>query len=246
MMKVPFLDLKRQYAAIKPDIDVAIERVLSHTQLILGPEVKQFEENLAKYCGSKFAIGCASGTDALLLSLRACGVGPGDEVITTTFSFFATAGVISRLGATPVFVDILPHNYNLDVSQIEKRITKKTKVLMPVHLFGQCAEMNEILSIAKRHNLRVVEDAAQAIGATYQGKKAGTLGDLGCFSFFPSKNLGAYGGAAAVVANDEESADKVRMLRVHGSRQKYYHEMVGYNSRLDTFQAAILDAKLKY
>ena len=245
-MKVPFLDLKRQYASIKKDVDVAISRVLSHTQFILGPEVKQFEENLARYCGSKFAIGCASGTDALLLSLRACGVGPGDEVITTTFSFFATAGVISRLGATPVFVDILPDNYNLDVSQIEKRITKKTKVLMPVHLFGQCAEMNEILSIAKRHNLRVVEDAAQAIGATYQGKKAGTLGDLGCFSFFPSKNLGAYGDAGAVVTNHEQLADKIGMLRVHGSRRKYYHETVGYNSRLDTFQAAILDAKLKY
>ncbi|OGV96270.1 transcriptional regulator [Microgenomates group bacterium RBG_16_45_19] len=245
-MKVPFLDLKRQYASIEKDIDEAIADVLSHTQFILGPEVKQFEENLAKYCGTRYAVGCASGTDALLLSLRACGVGPGDEVITTTFSFFATAGVISRLGATPIFLDIQPDNYNLDVRQIEKKISKNTKVIMPVHLFGLCADMDEILSLAKKHNLKVIEDAAQAIGSVYKGKKAGTLGDLGCFSFFPSKNLGAYGDAGAVVTNDEESADKVRMLRVHGSRQKYYHEMVGYNSRLDTFQAAILDAKLKY
>lgn len=245
-MKVPFLDLKRQYATIKSDIDSALERVLSHTQFILGREVKQFEENLAKYCGTKFAIGCASGTDALLLSLRACGVGPGDEVITSTFSFFATAGVISRLGATPVFVDILPESYNIDSSQIERKINKNTKVIMPVHLFGLCADMDEILSIAKRHNVRIVEDAAQAIGSTYKGKKAGTMGDLGCFSFFPSKNLGAYGDAGAVVTNDSELADKIRMLRVHGSRRKYYHETVGYNSRLDTLQAAILDAKLKY
>src|SRR4030067_3683911 len=184
MMKFPFLDLKRQYAAIKPDIDVAIERVLSHTQFILGPEVKQFEENLAKYCGSKFAVGCASGTDALLLSLRACGVGPGDEVITTTFSFFATAGVISRLGATPIFLDIQPDNYNLDVRQIEKKISKNTKVIMPVHLFGLCADMDEILSLAKKHNLKDVEDAAQAIGSIYKGKKAGTIGDIVCFSLF--------------------------------------------------------------
>ncbi len=245
-MKVPFLDLKRQYASIKTDIDSALERVLSHTQFILGPEVKQFEENLARYSGSSYAVGCASGTDALLLSLRACGVGPGDEVITSTFSFFATAGVISRLGATPIFVDILPESYNIDTRQIEKKITKKTKAIMPVHLFGQCADMDEILFIAKKHKLRVVEDAAQAIGSTYKGKRAGTMGDLGCFSFFPSKNLGAYGDAGAVVTNDSELADKIRMLRVHGSRKKYYHETVGYNSRLDTLQAAILDAKLKY
>ncbi len=245
-MKVPFLDLKRQYASIKPDIDSAIERVLSHTKFILGPEVKQFEENLAKYCGSKFAVGCASGTDALLLSLRACGVGPGDEVITTTFTFFATAGVISRLGAIPVFVDILPDSYNIDTRQIEKKITRKTKAILPVHLFGLCADMDDILDIARKHNLRIVEDAAQAIGSTYKGKKAGTIGDLGCFSFFPSKNLGAYGDAGAVITDNEELANKVRLLRVHGSRKKYYHETVGYNSRLDTFQAAVLDAKLKY
>ena len=245
-MKVPFLDLKRQYASIQKDVDGAISRVLSHTQFVLGPEVKSFEENLARYCGTKFAVGCASGTDALLLSLRACGVEPGDEVITSTFSFFATAGAISRLGAIPVFVDILPKSYNIDTSQIEKKITPQTKVIMPVHLYGQCADMDEILSLAKRHNLRVVEDAAQAIGATYRCKKAGGLGDLGCFSFFPSKNLGAYGDAGAVVTNSEELADQIKMLRVHGSRRKYYHETVGYNSRLDTFQAAILDAKLKY
>lgn len=245
-MKVPFLDLKRQYASIKKDIDEAVAQVFSHTQFILGPEVKAFEDNLARYCGTKFAIGCASGTDALLLSLRAGRVGPQDEVITSTFSFFATAGVISRLGAIPVFIDILPESYNIDPGQIEGRITKKTKVIMPVHLFGQCADMEEILGIAAKHNLKVVEDAAQAIGATYKNQKAGSMGDLGCFSFFPSKNLGAYGDAGAVVTNDEELADQIRMLRVHGSRKKYYHETVGYNSRLDTLQAAILDAKLKY
>jgi dTDP-4-amino-4,6-dideoxygalactose transaminase len=245
-MKVPFLDLRRQYASIKPDIDDAIAKVLSHTQFILGPEVREFEENLADYCGTEFAVGCASGTDALLLSLRAGGVKPGDEVITSTFSFFATAGVISRLGATPVFADILPDSYNIDTTQIEKLITPRSRAIMPVHLYGQCAELDPILEIARRHNLKVIEDAAQAIGALYEGRKAGSIGDLGCFSFFPSKNLGAYGDAGAVVTNSGELADKIRMLRVHGSRRKYYHEMVGYNSRLDTLQAAVLNVKLKY
>ena len=245
-MQVPLLDLKRQYATIKTEVDEAIARVLSHTQFILGPEVKQFEENLAAYCESQFAVGCASGTDALLLSLRACDVGPGDEVITSSFSFFATGGAISRLGATPIFVDILPDSYNIDPALIEAKITPRTKVIMPVHLFGQCADMDAISQLAKRHNLKIVEDAAQAIGAKYKNKKAGTLGDLGCFSFFPSKNLGAYGDAGAVITDDSEMADKIRMLRVHGSRKKYYHETVGYNSRLDTFQAAILCAKLNH
>ena len=245
-MKVPFLDLKRQYASIQKDVDGAISRVLSHTQFVLGPEVKSFEENLARYCGTKFAVGCASGTDALLLSLRACGVEPGDEVITSTFSFFATAGAISRLGAIPVFVDILPKSYNIDTSQIEKKITPQTKVIMPVHLYGQCADMDEILSLAKRHNLRVVEDAAQAIGASYQGKKAGGLGELGCFSFFPSKNLGGLGDGGMVTCPSDEDAELVRKLRVHGSKPKYYHSLVGYNSRLDSLQAAALSVKLKY
>ena len=245
-MKVPFLDLKRQYSAIKKEIDEAVFSVLSNTQFILGPEVKSFEEKVAAYCGTKFAIGVASGTDALLLSLRACGVKPGDEVISTTYSFFATAGVISRLGAVPVFVDIDPETYNIDPGLIEKKITPKTKAIMPVHLFGQCADMDPIMNIAKKHNLKVVEDAAQAIGAEYKGRKAGAIGDFGCFSFFPSKNLGGVGDGGMVVSNDTDMAEMVRILRVHGSKPKYYHSIVGYNSRLDTLQAAILGVKLKY
>lgn len=245
-MKVPFLDLKRQYATIKKEIDEAVFSVLSNTQFILGPEVKSFEEKVAAYCGTKFAIGVASGTDALLLSLRACGVKPGDEVITTSFSFFASAGVISRLGANPVFVDIDAETYNINPDQIEKKISQKTKAVMPVHLFGQCADMDPLLDIAKRHKLKVVEDAAQAIGAEYKGRKAGTIGDFGCFSFFPSKNLGGAGDGGMVVTNDPEMAEMIRILRVHGSKPKYYHSTVGYNSRLDTIQAAILGVKLKY
>ena len=245
-MNVAFLDIKRQYASIKEELDQAVFSVLSHAKFIMGPEVKAFEEQIAKYCGTKFAIGVASGTDALLLSLRACGVGPGDEVITSGFSFFATAGVITRLGAIPVYVDIDPDTYNIAPDKIEEKITPKTKAIMPVHLFGQCADMNPIMEIAKKHNLKVVEDAAQAIGSEYKGKKAGNLSDFGCFSFFPSKNLGAAGDGGMVVTNDPEMADLVRMLRVHGAKPKYYHSIVGYNSRLDTLQAAILSVKLKY
>ncbi len=245
-MNVPFLDLKRQYSSIKDEIDQAVFNVLDHAKFIMGPEVKAFEEQVAKYCGAKFAIGVASGTDALLLSLRACGVEPTDEVITTGFSFFATAGVITRLGAIPVYVDIDPDTYNIDPQLIEKKITPKTKAIMPVHLYGQCADMDSISEIAKKHNLKVVEDAAQAIGAKYKGKKAGTLSDFGCFSFFPSKNLGAAGDGGMVVTNDPEMAELLRMLRVHGAKPKYYHSIVGYNSRLDTLQAAILSVKLKY
>ncbi|MFQ6003677.1 MAG: DegT/DnrJ/EryC1/StrS family aminotransferase, partial [Candidatus Zixiibacteriota bacterium] len=226
--------------------DEAVFSVLSNTQFILGPEVKSFEEKVAAYCGTKFAIGVASGTDALLLSLRACGVKPGDEVITTSFSFFASAGVISRLGANPVFVDIDAETYNINPDQIEKKISQKTKAVMPVHLFGQCADMDPLLDIAKRHKLKVVEDGAQAIGAEYKGRKAGTIGDFGCFSFFPSKNLGGAGDGGMVVTNDPEMAEMIRILRVHGSKPKYYHSTVGYNSRLDTIQAAILGVKLKY
>jgi dTDP-4-amino-4,6-dideoxygalactose transaminase len=245
-MNVPFLDLKRQYASIKEELDQAVFSVLSHTKFILGPEVEAFEKRVADYCGTEFAVGVASGTDALLLSLRACGVGPGDEVITTGFSFFATAGVISRLGGIPVYVDIDPDTYNVAPDGIEEKITPKTKAIMPVHLFGQCADMDPITEIAKKHNLKVVEDAAQAIGSEYKGKKAGNLGDFGCFSFFPSKNLGAAGDGGMVVANDQKMADLVRILRVHGSKPKYYHSIVGYNSRLDALQAAILSVKLKY
>jgi dTDP-4-amino-4,6-dideoxygalactose transaminase len=245
-MNVPFLDLKRQYASIKEELDQAVFSVLSHTKFILGPEVQGFEEKVAQYCGTKFAVGVASGTDALLLSLRACGVGPEDEVITTGFSFFATAGVISRLGAIPVYVDIDPDTYNIAPDEIEGKITPKTKAIMPVHLFGQCADMDPIMEVARKHNIKVVEDAAQAIGSEYKGKKAGNLSDFGCFSFFPSKNLGAAGDGGMVVTNDQEMADLVRILRVHGSKPKYYHSIVGYNSRLDALQAAILGVKLKY
>jgi dTDP-4-amino-4,6-dideoxygalactose transaminase len=245
-MKVPLLDLKRQYQSIKNEIDGAVLKVLEGTQFIMGPEVKAFEENIVKYCGTKYAIGVASGTDALLLSLRACGVSSGDEVVIPAFTFFATAGVVSRLGATPVFVDIDPDTYNIDPQLIEKKIGKKTKAIIPVHLFGQCVDMDPILEIARKHNLKVVEDAAQAIGAKYKDKKAGTIGDLGCFSFFPSKNLGGAGDGGMVVTNNESLADLVRKLRVHGATQKYFHSMVGYNSRLDSLQAAILDVKLRY
>ncbi len=245
-MKVPLLDLKRQYATIKDEIDTAVHEVLDKTQFILGEKVKQFEENLAQYCGSKYAVGVASGTDALLLALRACGVGPGDEVIIPDFTFIATSNVISRLGATPVFVDIDKDTYNMDPSLIQSKITRKSKAIIPVHLFGQCADMDPLLEICKKHKVKVVEDAAQAIGAEYKGKKAGIMGDFGCFSFFPSKNLGAAGDGGMVITNDEKLAEMVRKLRVHGATQKYFHSMIGYNSRLDTLQAAILDVKLRY
>jgi dTDP-4-amino-4,6-dideoxygalactose transaminase len=244
-MKVPFLDLKREYASIRKEIDQAISEVLNHTQFILGPEVKALEKEIARYCETKYAIGVASGTDALLLSLRACGVEPGDEVITSTFSFFASAGAIANLKAKPVFVDIDPFTYNIDPDQIEKRITKKTKAIMPVHLFGQSADMDPILALAKRHKIKVIEDAAQSIGAMYKEKKAGSIGDAGCFSFYPSKNLGGAGDGGMVVTNDPDLAEKLRLLRVHGSQTKYVHSIVGYNSRLDTLQAAILKVKLK-
>jgi dTDP-4-amino-4,6-dideoxygalactose transaminase len=245
-MNVAFLDLKRQYASIKDEVDQAVFGVLSHAKFIMGPEVKTFEEQVAQYCGAKSAVGVASGTDALLLSLRACGVGPGDEVITTGFTFFATAGVISRLGAIPVYVDIDPDTYNIDPLQIQKKITAKTKAIMPVHLYGQCADMDPIMEVANKHKLMVVEDAAQAIGAEYKGKKAGTIGHFGCFSFFPSKNLGAAGDGGMIVTNNPKMDELLRMLRVHGAKPKYYHSLVGYNSRLDTLQAAILSVKLKY
>lgn len=245
-MKVPFLDLKREYAYIKKEIDQAVFEVLKNTQFILGPEVKSLEEEIARYCQTKYAIGVASGTDALLLSLRVFGVNPGDEVITSTFSFFSSAGVIANLKAKPVFVDIDPLTYNIDPQQIEKKITPKTKAIMPIHLFGQCADMDPILELAKRNNLKVVEDAAQAIGAKYKERKAGSMGDTGCFSFYPTKNLGAGGDGGMVVTNDPDLADRLRLLRVHGSKSKYFHSTVGYNSRLDTLQAAILKVKLKY
>ena len=243
-MAVPLLDLSRQYAVLKPELDAAVINVLTHGKFILGPEVKKLEEQVADLCTVKHAVGVASGTDALLLALRACGVGPGDEVITTDFSFFATAGVIHRLGAKPVFVDIEPDTYNIDPNLIETAISPKTKVIMPVHLFGQVADMDPIMQIAKKHNLKVVEDAAQAIGAEYKGRKAGSIGDLGCFSFFPSKNLGAGGDGGVIVTDDDGHYDMCHILRIHGAKPKYFHKIVGYNSRLATIQAAILLIKL--
>jgi len=245
-MKVPLLDLQAQYATIREELRTAVDEVMESCRFILGPYVQEFEKSVAEYCGARHAIGVASGTDALLLSLRACQVETGDEVITTPYSFFATAGVISRLGAKPVFVDIDPKTYNIDTDRIAKKITSRTRVIMPVHLYGQCAEMEPILSLAETHGLRVVEDAAQAIGARHHGKQAGTMGHLGCFSFFPSKNLGGLGDGGMVVTDDDQLADLVRILRVHGSKPKYFHSIVGYNSRLDALQAAALQVKLKH
>lgn len=245
-MNVPLLDLKQQYLSIKDEVDKAIAGVLDHCRFIMGPEVKQLEEELAKYCRTKFAIGVASGTDALLLSLRALGIGPGDEVITTGFSFFATAGVISRLGAKPVFCDIDRATFNIDPAKIENKINARTKAIMPVHLYGQMAEMDPITAIAKSHKLAVVEDAAQAIGARYHDRLAGSIGDVNGFSFFPSKNLGAYGDGGFISTDLPELAETIRKLRVHGAQPKYFHSIVGYNSRLDSIQAAILLVKLKY
>ncbi len=245
-MQVPLLDLKRQYRSIKNELDQAVLSVMADTKFIMGPEVTIFEKEVAEYCGSKYSIGVASGTDALLLALRACDVGPGEEVITPSFTFFSTAGTISRLGATPVFVDIDPDTYNIVPEQIESKITPKTKVIMPVHLYGQCADMDPINRIAQKYHLKVVEDAAQAIGSKYKGKKVGAMGDFGCFSFFPSKNLGAAGDGGLVTTDDPEMAEFIRILRFHGAKPKYFHSFIGYNSRLDTIQAAILSVKLKY
>jgi dTDP-4-amino-4,6-dideoxygalactose transaminase len=243
-MKVQLLDLKKQYLSIKDEVDKAIFGVIDSCKFIMGPEVGMFEEKVAAYCQTKYVVGVASGTDALLIALRAYGIKPGDEVITTSFSFFATAGVISRLGAVPIFVDIDERTFNINPNLIEKKITKKTKAIIPVHLYGQMAWMDKIMEIAKQHNLVVIEDAAQAIGSKYHGKLAGSIGQAAGFSCFPSKNLGAYGDAGFIATSDDQQIDNMRKLRVHGSKPKYYHSMVGYNSRLDTLQAAILLVKL--
>lgn len=246
MINIQLIDLKRQYESIRDEIKNAAIDVLESGQYILGPQVQKFEQEVADYCSTKYAIGVANGTDALLLTLDALGIGPGDEVITTPFTFFATAEVVSQMGATPVFVDIDPRTYNIDVSKIEQAITSKTKAIIPVHIFGQPADLDEIMSIAKKHDLVVVEDACQAIGSEYKGKRIGSIGDAGCFSFFPTKNLGGYGDGGIIVTNDEALAKRLRILREHGSNPKYYHSMIGYNSRLDPMQAAMLSVKLKY
>ena len=245
-MKVPLLDLKEQNQALRPEIEAALGRVLDSNGFILGPEVAALEKELAEYCGVKHAIGCASGSDALLLALMAVDVGPGDEVITTPYSFFATVSSITRLGAKPVFVDIDPRTYNLDVSQVEAKITAKTKAIEPVHLYGQSADMRALTEIAEKHGIPVVEDAAQAIGAEENGKRVGSIGEIGCFSFYPSKNLGGMGDGGFLTTDDDALADKLLALRVHGSHQKYYHEWVGLNSRLDGFQGAVLRVKLPH
>ncbi|MFA5386578.1 MAG: DegT/DnrJ/EryC1/StrS family aminotransferase [Candidatus Paceibacterota bacterium] len=243
-----FLDLTAQYKSIKKEIDRAVKRVLDSSVFIGGKEVEEFEKEVARFCGAKYAIGVNSGTDALFLSLKALSIGPGDEVITTPFTFIATAGVIANCGARPVFVDIDPETFNIDSSKIERAVTQRTKAILPVHLFGQMADMDKIMRIAKKHKLYVIEDAAQAIGAEYKKKKAGTVGDLGCFSFFPSKNLGAFGDGGMIVTNNVKLAERVRLLKNHGSspKEKYLNLIVGTNSRLDALQAAILRVKLRY
>lgn len=245
-MNVPFVDLKRQYRQIKDEINTKLNDVLNSTQFILGDNVVLFEEEFAKYCGIKYAIGVASGTDALTIGIDVLGIGKGDEVITVPNTFIATADAISKNGAKPVFVDIDPDTYNIDVTKIEDKITSNTKAIIPVHLYGQSAEMGPILKIAKDYGLKVVEDACQAHGAEYNGKKVGSLGDIGCFSFYPGKNLGAYGDGGMIVTNNSEIAEHVTMLRNYGQKLKYYHSFVGYNSRLDEIQAAILMIKLKH
>lgn len=245
-MNVPLLDLKAQYRGIKAEVLAVMETVCDEQGFVLGPRLADFEKATAQYIGSRHAIGCASGSDALLLALMALGVKAGDEVITVPFTFFATAGAISRLGAKPVFVDIEPQTFNIDPNTIERAITPRTKAVIPVHLFGQCADMRAINEQAKRKRIPVIEDACQAIGAAQQGKRAGVLADVGCFSFFPTKNLGGFGDGGLMTTDDPTVADALSMLRVHGSRVRYLHEAVGINSRLDALQAAILHVKLKY
>lgn len=246
-MRVPLLDLKGQYAAIRADVREAIDRVCDSQHFILGPEVSGLEEEVARFCGSKHAVGMSSGTDALLAALMALGVKAGDEVVTTTYSFFATAGVVARLGAVPVFADIDPGTFNIDPAQVRAKVTSKTKAILPVHLYGRCAEMDPILEVARERGLPVVEDAAQAIGAVdARGRQAGTMGRMGCFSFFPSKNLGGFGDGGMVVTDDESAAESLRMMRMHGMKPKYVHRTVGGNFRLDALQAAVLRVKLKH
>jgi dTDP-4-amino-4,6-dideoxygalactose transaminase len=243
---IPSLDLSGQMEALWPELLGAVEKVLKSTKYILGPEVKAFEEETARYLGVRHAVACHSGTDALVLSLRALGIGPGDEVITTPFTFFATAEAISNVGARPVFVDIDPVTYDLDPAWIDRAVTARTRAIVPVHLFGRPCEMACILGAASRHGLKVLEDCAQSFGARFHGKAVGSLGHAGAFSFFPTKNLSGYGDGGLVATDDEALAASVRMLRVHGSRRKYHNEVVGYNSRLDELQAALLRVKLPH
>lgn len=245
-MPIELFDLRSQYSELHDDINAAIMEVLHSGTYILGPRVRQLEKTVAAYCGVSHGVGVASGSDALFLSLLACGIGPGDEVITSPFTFFATAGAITRTGATPVFVDIDAETCNINPEKIKPKITRRTKAIIPVHVFGQMADVNAILSLAEEHGLVVIEDACQALGAEYRGCRAGSLGKAGCFSFFPTKNLGGYGDGGMVVTRDEGLAARVQFLRAHGSRGKFIHESMGYNSRLDELQAAVLLVKFKY
>lgn len=246
-MGVPLLDLKAHHEPLQREIMVALEQVFKSQAFILGSEVGRLEERIAAYCQSQYGVGVTSGTDALLIALIALGIGPGDEVITTPYSFFATAGVIARLGAKPVFVDIDLTTYNIDPAKISQVVTTKTKAIIPVHLYGQCADMGPVMKVAKEYNLSIIEDAAQAIGSEYQdGRRACSMGTIGCLSFFPSKNLGCLGDGGMAVTSDPELAERMRILRVHGSKPKYYHRLIGGNFRLDTIQAAVLNIKLNY
>lgn len=245
-MAIPLLDLKLQYATLRDEALRVTAEIYESQYFILGKRVDDFERDFASYCQTRHAVGVSSGTDALLEALMVLGIGAGDEVIVPAYSFFATAGVVSRTGARPVFVDIDLVDYNIDPAQIERHITPRTKAIMPVHLYGQCAPMDEILAIAKKHGLAVIEDAAQAVGAEYQGRRAGSIGTLGCFSFFPSKNLGAFGDAGAITTNDDAMAEKLVDFRVHGMRPKYFHKYVGGNFRIDALQAAMLHIKLPH
>lgn len=245
-MNVPFVDLKEQYSAIRHELEPALQDVFHDTAFILGKYVARFEQEFAAFCGVRHAIGVNSGTDAITLTLKAMNLGPGDEIITAANTFIATAEAIVHAGCKPVFVDISQDTYNLNPHELEEKITPKTKAIIPVHLYGQPADLEAIMQVARRHNLLVIEDAAQAHGAQYHGRRVGSIGDAACFSFYPSKNLGAYGDGGAIVTNDDSLALKIRHLRDHGSVQKYQHEMVGYNSRLDALQAVVLSVKLKY
>lgn len=245
-MNVPLLDLKAQYLPIKAEISAAIAEVMESQQFILGPKVQDCERAIASYSGCSHAVGVSSGTDALLICLMAQGIGPGDEVITTPYTFFATAGAIARVGAKPVFVDVDPVTYNMDASQIEAKVTARTRAIIPVHLYGQMADMDETMRVAEKHGLIVIEDAAQAIGAEFKGRRAGSMGHYGCFSFFPSKNLGAAGDAGMVVTNDSRRAEKLIQLRAHGAKMKYSHQFIGGNFRLDALQAAVISVKLRH
>lgn len=246
-MRVPLLDLKPQYQSLKKELDEAILKIAESQYFILGPEVDSMEKSFSSYLNCKYSLGVSSGTDALLISLMAIGIQPGDEIIVPTYSFFATAGVVSRLNAIPVFVDINPVTFNIDPEEFQKKITPKTKAVIPVHLYGQSCEMDKIIDIAKSRKIRVIEDGAQAIGVQYKdGKFVGTIGDIGCFSFFPSKNLGCYGDGGLVVTNDEELYERLKILRVHGGEKKYFHKIIGGNFRLDAIQAAVLKVKLPH